>query len=262
MIGSEALRSPWRYSACVAGQPLGPRRADVVLVQHVERRRAHEPQQHRALRQGERDRRQHQRLDRRGRDRPTRRGGKPCAGNRFQWTPNTMISSRPAQNVGTAMPSWLTTDRPMPSARRWRAPAMMPSGTATSTDSTVDASTSGAVTAELRAELAGDRLAVERRRAEVARAASPPTQSRYWRTSGRSSPSSSRIASMRSGDASVPPMTRARSPGSSRSSSEDDDAGDDDGHEQQPEAPQHVQRHARSCQPTGGAASRRRSRRR
>ena len=83
-------------------------------------------------------------------------------------TANTTIRISPAQNDGTAMPSWLATEMPTPSARRWRAPATMPSGTATTIDSTVDASTSGALTRELLAELAGDRLAVQRRRAEVA----------------------------------------------------------------------------------------------
>ena len=63
-----------------ARQALGPRRADVVLVQHVERRRAHEAQQHGALRQGQRDRRQHQRLGRRGRVVPARRAGSPAPG--------------------------------------------------------------------------------------------------------------------------------------------------------------------------------------
>jgi hypothetical protein len=50
-----------------SGQPLRSRRADVLLVQDVERGRAHEPQQHGRLRQRQRDRRQDQGLGRRPR---------------------------------------------------------------------------------------------------------------------------------------------------------------------------------------------------
>ena len=73
-------------------------------------------------------------------------GGNPWAGKISQWTANRITSIKPTQNVGSAMPSWLTTDKASPSALRCRAPATMPSGTATRIDSTVEAITSGALT--------------------------------------------------------------------------------------------------------------------
>ena len=94
---------------------------------------------------------------------------------------------------------------------------MMPSGTATITDSTVDASTSGALTVSFSPSWL---VTVSPFSADVPKSPwrMPPIQSRYCTTSGRLSPSSSRMASICSGVAWVPPMTRARSPGSSRRS--------------------------------------------
>ncbi len=84
-------------------------------------------------------------------------------------------------------------------------------------DSTVDASTSGALTLSF---LLSSLVTVSPLSAETPKSPwnMPPTQSRYCATRGRLSPSSSRIAVICSGVASVPPTTLARSPGSSRRS--------------------------------------------
>ena len=62
--GIAALRRPWTHQRLGAPESLGPGRADVVLVEHVERRGAHEAQQDRPLRRGQREHREDERLDR------------------------------------------------------------------------------------------------------------------------------------------------------------------------------------------------------
>jgi hypothetical protein len=93
----------------------------------------------------------------------------------------------------------------------------MPSGTATTIDSAVDANTSGALTSSF---CLSSSVTDAPFNEDVPKSPDrmPPIQSPYWTTSGRLRPSDSRNASIRSGGASVPPTTRARSPGSSRSS--------------------------------------------
>ena len=217
-------------------QALGPRRADVVLVQHVERRRADEPQQHGALRQRQRDRRQDERpAASAGSSQPWR--GKPLGGSRFQLTAKATIRISPAQNEGTAMPSWLATEMPTPSARRWRAPATMPSGTATTIDSTVDASTSGALTVSFCPSWLVTVSPFSGRRAEVAAqdAADPvevlhderPVEAELLADRGDLLGRRLRAADH-----------RAQVARQQAQQQEDDDAGDEEGEQQQAQPPQ------------------------
>ena len=174
--------------------------------------------------------------------------GKPPAGSRFQLTAKTTVRISPAQNEGTAMPSWLAIEMPMPSARRWRAPATMPSGTATTIDSTVDASTSGALTVSFCTELAGDRLAAQRRRAEVAAqdAADPvevlhderPVEAELLADGGDLLRRRLRAAD----DLGQVARQQAQQ-------QEDDDARDEDGEQQQAQPPHDEQRHVSAAHP-------------
>ena len=198
------------------GQALRPGRADVVLVQHVERRRADEAQEHGALREGQGDRRQDERRGSLGRIVPSLAREALCRQEvPLDGEDDDQHQPDPERRHGDAE---LAGHRePTPSARRWREPATTPSGTATTTDSTVEASTSGAVTVSFSPS---SLVTVSPLSADVPKSPCrmPLIQSKYCATSDRSRPSSSRIASIRSGVASVPPTTRARSPGSSRSS--------------------------------------------
>ena len=56
------------------------------------------------------------------------------------------MSMRPAQNAGTAIPSWASADTAVPDALRWPTAATTPSGIATTTAITIPMITSGMVT--------------------------------------------------------------------------------------------------------------------
>ena len=163
----------------------------------------------------------------------------------FQFTANTTIRISPAQNDGTAMPSWLATETPTPSARRWRAPAMMPSGTATTIDSTVDASTSGALTVSFSPSWL---VTVSPFSAEVPKSpcedAADPLEVLRDQRAVEAELLADGVDLLRRGlgPADHPGQVARQQP----QQQEHDDAGDEDGHEQQPEAPQDVQRH-RCC---------------
>ncbi len=143
--------------------------------------------------------------------------GNPPAGSTPHSTANRVMSISPTQKLGTAMPSWLSVDRASPSARRCRAAEMIPSGSATATARTVAPATSGAVTVSFSPSCA-DTDTPFTAEAPKSPVRTPPTQLAYWVISGRSTPSWWRILATCSGEAVVPAITSATSPGSSRSS--------------------------------------------
>ena len=140
------------------------------------------------------------------------------------------------------MPSWLAAEMLTPSALRWRAPATMPSGTATITDSTVDASTSGAVTVSFSPS---SLVTVSPFSADVPKsprsdAAEPVEVLRdEWPVQPELLADGGDLLRRRLRPADDLGEVARQQP----QQQEDDDRGDDEGEQQQPQPPQHVERH-------------------
>src|SRR5580765_3773414 len=142
-------------------------------------------------------------------------GTKPDAGSQPSRTEKNRISMIPSQKLGIDSPH---RDTPLASRSQSvfrRVAEKTPAGIAMPTAISTDSHASSMVIGSFRATVftTGSRVRMDSPRSP--RSASP-AQRRYWSTMGSLSPYFSRISSSPAGSASVPPITRAGSPGMRR----------------------------------------------
>ena len=214
-IGISALRSVCLPTTAPLAHALGARGAHVVLAQHVEHGRARGPHQHRGLEESERDGRQEQRAQRRARARPTSRRSRRSAPSPG-CTEKKRMRSRPAQNW---VPRCRTARRSSPGSRR-RAGGGWPrrgrAGIAVSAMKTAASRASGRVTGSRVTISWPDRQVVLDRAAEVAAQRARAASRRTARGAAGSAPAPRAAARWPRGLPSVPMISSAGSPGSTR----------------------------------------------